>query len=144
MNKLFIVLFFITLLCNCQPAHISPHTRRGQAKIDIIKVHTPYHIQHIVTDGFVPFVVKWKGPADKLIIQVEYIIRPTSPRRRFPIHEQHLMGKNYTVYRDLYLVKNMNTFEGHLNVYEKGDYRIKVFLSNEYWYETSSSHFKIY
>ena len=144
MNKLFTILSFIILLYNCQPAHISPHTRRGQAKIDIIKVHTPYYVQHIVTDGYVPFEVKWEGPAEKLIIQVEYIIRPTSPRRRFPIYQQNLIGNKYTVYRDLYLVKNMKTFEGHLNVYEKGDYRVNVFLANEYWYETRSSNFKIY
>ena len=54
------------------------------------------------------------------------------------------MGNKYTVYRDLYLVGNINTFEGNLNVYEKGDYRISVFLSNEYWYERLSSNFKIY
>ena len=54
------------------------------------------------------------------------------------------MGNKYTVYRDLYLVKKMNKFEGHLNVYEKGDYRVNVFLANEYWYETRSSNFKIY
>ena len=29
-------------------------------------------------------------------------------------------------------------------VYEKGDYRVNVFLANEYWYETRSSNFKIY
>ena len=138
--KLLIFLFFVS----CQPAHISPHTKRGQAKIDILKVHTPYYVQHIVTDGVVPFVVKWEGPADKLIIHVEYIIRPTSPRRSFPIYQGNLMGNKYTVYRDLYLVKNINTFEGNLNVYEKGDYRISVFLSNEYWYEKLSSNFKIY
>ena len=138
--KLLIFLFFVS----CQPAHISPHTKRGQSKIDILRVHTPYYVQHIVTDGVVPFVVKWEGPADKLIIHVEYIIRPTSPRRRFPIYQGNLMGNKYTVYRDLYLVKNVNTFEGNLNVYEKGDYRISVFLSNEYWNEKLSSNFKIY
>ena len=45
---------------------------------------------------------------------------------------------------DLYPVKNMNEFEGTLSVYEKGDYRIKVFLANDYWYETRASRFKIY
>ena len=140
MVKLIILLFIFS----CQPASISPHTKRGQAKIDIKQVQTPYHIQHIVTNGIVPLTVKWEGPADKLIIKVEYIIRPTSPRIRFPLYQQNMMGNYYTVYRDLYPVKNMNDFEGSLSVYEKGDYRIKVFLANDYWYETGSSRFKIY
>lgn len=140
MLKLVILLFIFS----CQPASISPHTKRGQAKIDIKQVQTPYHIQHIVTDGIVPLTVKWEGPANKLIIKVEYIIRPTSPRIRFPLYQQNMIGNYYTVYRDLYTVKNMNEFEGRLSVYEKGDYRIKVFLANDYWYETGSSRFKIY
>ena len=140
MFKLVILLFIFS----CQPASISPHTKRGQAKIDIKQVQTPYHIQHIVTDGIVPLTVKWEGPANKLIIKVEYIIRPTSPRIRFPLYQQNMIGNYYTVYRDLYPVKNMNEFEGSLSVYEKGDYRIKVFLANDYWYETGSSRFKIY
>ena len=137
-------LVILLLIFSCQPASISPHTKRGQAKIDIKQVQTPYHIQHMVTDGIVPLTVKWEGPANKLIIKVEYIIRPTSPRIRFPLYQQNMVGNYYTVYRDLYPVKNMNEFEGRLSVYEKGDYRIKVFLANDYWYETGSSRFKIY
>ena len=129
-------LVILLLIFSCQPASISPHTKRGQAKIDIKQVQTPYHIQHIVTNGIVPLTVKWEGPADKLIIKVEYIIRPTSPKIRFPLYQQNMIGNYYTVYRDLYPVKNMNEFEGSLSVYEKGDYRIKVFLANDYWYET--------
>ena len=140
MVRLIILLFILS----CQPASISPHTKRGQAKIDIKQVQTPYYIQHIVTNGIVPLTVKWEGPANKLIIKVEYIIRPTSPRIRFPLYQQNMIGNYYTVYRDLYPVKNMNEFEGSLSVYEKGDYRIKVFLANDYWYETGSSRFKIY
>jgi hypothetical protein len=140
MVKLIILLFIFS----CQPASISPHTKRGQAKIDIKQVQTPYHIQHMVTNGIVPLTVKWEGPANKLIIKVEYIIRPTSPRIRFPLYQQNMMGNYYTVYKDLYPVKNMNEFEGTLSVYEKGDYRIKIFLANDYWYETRSSRFKIY
>ena len=140
MVKVIILLFILS----CQPASVSPHTKRGQAKIDIKQVQTPYHIQHIVTNGIVPLTVKWEGPANKLIIKVEYIIRPTSPRIRFPLYQQNMVGNYYTVYRDLYPVKNMNEFEGSLSVYEKGDYRIKVFLANDYWYETGSSRFKIY
>ena len=101
-------------------------------------------MEHIIADGVVPFEIKWEGPADKLIIHIEYIIRPTSPNRGFQIYQQNLIGNRYTVYRDLYYVSNINSFEGKLNVYEKGDYRIKVFLSNPYWYETRSSNFKIY
>ena len=137
-------LVILLLIFSCQPASISPHTKRGQAKIDIKQVQTPYHIQHMVTNGIVPLTVKWEGPANKLIIKVEYIIRPTSPRIRFPLYQQNMVGNYYTVYRDLYPVKNMNEFEGTLSVYEKGDYRIKVFLANDYWYETRSSRFKIY
>ena len=140
MVRLIILLFILS----CQPASISPHTKRGQARIDIKQVQTPYYIQHMVTNGIVPLTVKWEGPANKLIIKVEYIIRPTSPRIRFPLYQQNMIGNYYTVYRDLYPVKNMNEFEGSLSVYEKGDYRIKVFLANDYWYETGSSRFKIY
>ena len=140
MVRLIILLFILS----CQPASISPHTKRGQARIDIKQVQTPYYIQHMVTNGIVPLTVKWEGPANKLIIKVEYIIRPTSPRIRFPLYQQNMIGNYYTVYRDLYPVENMNEFEGRLSVYEKGDYRIKVFLANDYWYETGSSHFKIY
>ena len=140
MVRLIILLFILS----CQPASISPHTKRGQAKIDIKQVQTPYHIQHMVTNGIVPLTVKWEGPANKLIIKVEYIIRPTSPRIRFPLYQQNMVGNYYTVYRDLYPVKNMNEFEGTLSGYEKGDYRIKIFLANDYWYETRSSRFKIY
>ena len=140
MVRLIILLFILS----CQPASISPHTKRGQARIDIKQVQTPYYIQHMVTNGIVPLTVKWEGPANKLIIKVEYIIRPTSPRIRFPLYQQNMIGNYYTVYRDLYPVKNMNEFEGRLSVYEKGDYRIKVFLANDYWYETGSSRFKIY
>ena len=140
MVRLIILLFILS----CQPASISPHTKRGQAKIDIKQVQTPYYVQHMVTNGIVPLTVKWEGPANKLIIKVEYIIRPTSPRIRFPLYQQNMVGNYYTVYRDLYPVKNMNEFEGSLSVYEKGDYRIKVFLANDYWYETGSSRFKIY
>ena len=140
MVKLLILLFIFS----CQPASISPHTKRGQARIDIKQVQTPYYVQHIVANGIVPLTVKWEGPANKLIIKVEYIIRPTSPRIRFPLYQQNMMGNYYTVYRDLYPVKNMNEFEGTLSVHEKGDYRIKFFLANDYWYETRSSHSKIY
>ena len=141
MVKFLIILIF---LFSCQPSNISPHTKRGQSKIQIKKVQTPYYVQHMTVDGSVPLIVKWEGPANKLIIQVEYIIRPTSPSVRFPIYNQNLIGNYYTVYRDLYSVKNMEIFESNLKVFEKGDYKIKVFLVNDYWYVTGSSNFKIY
>ena len=139
-----VMLIILLFVLSCQPASISPHTKRGQARINIKQVQTPYYIQHMTTEGLVPLIVKWDGPANKLIIKVEYIIRPTSPRIRFPIHQENMIGNYYTVYRDLYPVKNMSSFEGTLNVFEKGDYRIKVFLANDYWHETGSSRFKIY
>ena len=138
------LLILIALAIGCQPMSISPHTKRGQARINIVKVHTPYYIEHIIADGVVPFEIKWEGPADKLIIHIEYIIRPTSPNRGFRIYQQNLMGNKYTVYRDLYDVRDTHSFEGKLSVYEKGDYRINVFLSNQYWYESRSSNFKVY
>ena len=138
------LLFILLFILSCQPMGVSPHTKRGQARINIVKVHTPYYIEHIIADGVVPFEIKWEGPADKLIIHIEYIIRPTSPNRGFRIYQQNLMGNKYTVYRDLYHISNTNSFEGKLSVYEKGDYRINVFLSNQYWYESRSSNFKVY
>ena len=137
-------LLILILLFSCQPSHISPHTKRGQSRIQIKKVQTPYHVQHITIDSAVPLIVKWEGPANKLIIQVDYIIRPTSPPIRFPIYNQNLIGNYYTVYRDLYSVKNTDIFESYLKVFEKGDYKIKVFIVNDYWYVTGSSNFKIY
>ena len=66
---------------------IAPITGASDASLGvklpgIKQVQTPYHIQHMVTSGIVPLTVKWEGPAYKLIITVEYIIRPTSPRLR--------------------------------------------------------------
>ena len=104
-------LLILILLFSCQPSHISPHTKRGQSRIQIKKVQTPYHVQHITIDSAVPLIVKWEGPANKLIIQVDYIIRPTSPPIRFPIYNQNLIGNYYTVYRDLYSVKNTDIFD---------------------------------
>ena len=86
------VLIILIFLFSCQPSNISPHTKRGQSKIQIKKVQTPYYVQHMTVDGSVPLIVKWEGPANKLIIQVEYIIRPTSPSIRFPIYNQNLVG----------------------------------------------------
>ena len=140
MVKLIILLFILS----CQPASISPHTKRGQAKIDIKQVQTPYHIQHIVTNGIVPLTVKWEGPADKLIIKVEYIIRPTSPKIRFPIYQDNLTGNKYTVYRDVFDIKGLRIFEGDISVWEKGDYRLTCSIVNTHWVEHRSSHFKIY
>jgi len=138
----FIVLLGFTLLC-CQPTHISPHTKKGQSRLKLKSVITPYHIQYLTLDGRVPFNVNWEGQAQKMIIEVQYIMRPTSPRRRFPIYLENLSGNHYTVYRDLFDIKNLNKFEGHFSVFERGDYRVKVTIINQYWVETRNSHFKV-
>ena len=62
------------------------HTKKGQSRLKLKSVITPYHIQYLTLDGRVPFNVSWEGQAQKMIIEVQYIMRPTSPRRRFPIY----------------------------------------------------------
>ena len=135
---------FCAIFLSCQPTPISPHTKKGQSKIQIKYVHTPYHIKYLTIDGRVPVEVKWEGPVDRMIVEIEYIIRPTSPRRRFPIHFENLSGNYYTVYRDIYRINNTDTFEGNLTVFEKGDYRVKVTIINQYWIESRNSHFKVF
>lgn len=134
----------IILFTSCVSTYVSPHTKKGQSKITNITVNTPYYIQHLVTTAQVPFSIKWSGPGNKLIIKVEYIIRPTSPRIRFPIHQDNLTGNKYTVYRNVFDIKGLDTLEGDISVWEKGDYRLTCSIVNTYWVEHRSSHFKIH
>ena len=137
-----IVIFL--LLLSCMQTHTSPHTKKGQAKIYFDKVHTPYYIQYLTLEGVVPFQIKWKGLVKHIIIEVQYIIRPTSPRRRFPLYQENLSGNYYTVYRDSFKPYNINEFDGNFSVFNKGDYRLKVTLVNDYWKQTRYSNFKVY
>ena len=106
--------------------------------------HTPYYIQYLTLEGVVPFQIKWKGLVKHIIIEVQYIIRPTSPRRRFPLYQENLSGNHYTVYRDSFKPYNINEFDGNFSVFNKGDYRLKVTLVNDYWKQTRYSNFKVY
>jgi len=134
----------IILFTSCVSTYVSPHTKKGQSKITDITVNTPYYIQHLTANARVPFSIKWVGPGSKLIIKVEYIIRPTSPRIRFPIYQDNLTGNKYTVYRDVFDIKGLRIFEGDISVWEKGDYKITCSIVNTHWVEHRSSHFKIY
>ena len=78
-----------------------------------------------------------------MLIQVDFIVRPTSPRITFPLHSQYLFGNHYTVYRDLINIRNVNEFEGTINIYQRGDYIITAYIMNEYWTQSRSSRFKV-
>lgn len=142
MKHLLVILFI--LLLSCSQIYVSPHTKQGQAKIHSIKVHTPYYIQYLTINGSVPFSIKWNGNADKILIEVLYINRPTSPRRNFPLYQNFLVGNHYTVYRDVFDVYNLNQFDGYLSIYNRGDYKLKVTLLNQYWNPIRYSNFKVY
>lgn len=139
--RLYCLLLFV-FLWSCQ-THISPHTKKGQNRITLNRVHTPYYITFFTTNGEVPFYVNWDGKAPYLKIEVEFIIRPTSPRIDFPIYDNNLVGNNYTVYREVYKVNGLNEFGASLNIYHRGDYRIRVTLFNQYWSKSKTSYFKV-
>ena len=140
--RLSYLLLFTLLLWSCQ-THISPHTKKGQSRINVKSVHTPYYITFFTTNGEVPFYVSWDGKVNYLKIEVELIIRPTSPRINFPIYSNNIFGNNYTVYRQVYKVNGLNEFGASLNIFQKGDYRVRATIFNKYWSESSSSYFKV-
>ena len=140
--RLYCLLLFV-FLWSCQ-SYISPHTKRGQSRINLKRVHTPYYITFITTSGQVPFYVNWDGKVNYMKIEVEFIIRPTSPRINFPIYDNNIFGNNYTVHRELYKVYKMNEFGATLNIFQKGDYRIRVTLFNQYWSQSKTSYFKVH
>ena len=108
------------------------------------RVHTPYYITFITTSGQVPFYVNWDGKVNYMKIEVEFIIRPTSPRINFPIYDNNIFGNNYTVHREVYKVYGMNEFGATLNIFQKGDYRVIVTLFNQYWSQSKTSYFKVH
>ena len=140
----FTLVILLSILLSCSNAYVSPHTKKGQAKIHSIKVHTPYYIQYLTLTGSVPFNIKWNGNADRILIEVLYINRPTSPRRNFPLYQDFLTGNHYTVYKDVFNVSNLNQFDGYLSVHNKADYKLKVTLLNQYWNPIRYSNFKVY
>ena len=137
------LLLLLLLLISCSPSYISPHTKAGQARIESFTINTPYYVQLQTTDALVPFRIKWDGRAQHMIIDVEFIIRPTSPRIRFPIYQPNLMGNSYRVYRDHYNVNLTESFEGSFSVHQRGDYRVRVTLINQYWSVSRTSYFKV-
>ena len=89
--RLSYLLLFTLLLWSCQ-THISPHTKKGQSRINVKSVHTPYYITFFTTNGEVPFYVSWDGKVNYLKIEVELIIRPTSLRINFTIYSNNIFG----------------------------------------------------
>ena len=141
--KNFIVVLFLLLL-SCTTPYISPHTKIGQAKITLDRVHTPYYIQYLTLSGIVPFHIKWTGSATMMIIEAQFIIRPTSPRVRFPLFTENLQGNYYTVYKQKFYLDDTQELEGKFTVFHPGDYKLKVTIINKYWSETRYSNFKVY
>ena len=133
------LLLFI-LLWSCY-SHISPHTKRGQARIQNVKIYTPYYIDFFGGDGRVPLRIKWDGKVHRLKIDVQFILRPTSPRVKFPLWDG--FGNSYTVITDWHKVNGLREFEALLRVYQEGDYRIKITLYNQWWSVDRISHFKV-
>ena len=138
-----LLLYLLLLLWGCSSMYVSPHTKAGQAKIKKFTINTPYYVQLHTTDALVPFKIHWDGRAENMIIDVEFIIRPTSPRIRFPLYQPNLMGNSYRVHRDGFKVSNTESFEGSFNVHQRGDYRVRATLSNDHWSMSRTSYFKV-
>ena len=124
MRNTLVILFL--LLLSCTKPYISPHTKIGQAKITLDRVHTPYYIQYLTLSGIVPFHIKWTGSATMMIIEAQFIIRPTSPRVRFPLFTENLQGNYYTVYKQKFYLDDTQELEGKFTVFHPGDYKLKV------------------
>ena len=137
-----LVIFFLLLL-SCTAPYISPHTKIGQAKITLDRVHTPYYIQYLTLSGIVPFHIKWTGSATMMIIEAQFIIRPTSPRVRFPLFTENLQGNYYSVYKQKFYLYNTQELEGKFTVFQPGDYKLRVTIINKYWTQTRYSNFKV-
>ena len=137
------LLLLLLLLISCSPSYISPHTKAGQAKIQSFTINTPYYVQLQTTNAIVPFRIKWDGRAEHMIIDVEFIIRPTSPRIVFTVYQPNLMGNSYRVYRDHYNVKLTESFEGSFSIHQRGDYRVRTTLVNKYHSVSRTSYFKV-
>ena len=139
----FTLVILLSILLSCSNAYVSPHTKKGQAKIHSIKVHTPYYIQYLTLSGIVPFHIKWTGSATMMIIEAQFIIRPTSPRVRFPLFTENLQGNYYSVYKQKFYLDNTQELEGKFTVFQPGDYKLRVTIINKYWTETRYSNFKV-
>ena len=137
------LLLLLLLLISCSPSYISPHTKAGQARIESFTINTPYYVQLQTTDALVPFRIKWDGRAQHMIIDVEFIIRPTSPRIGFTVYQPNLMGNSYRVYRDHYNVNLTESFEGSFSIHQRGDYRVRTTLVNKYHSVSRTSYFKV-
>ena len=137
------LLLLLLLLISCSPSYISPHTKAGQAKIQDFTINTPYYVQLQTTDAIVPFKIHWDGRAEHMIIDVEFIIRPTSPRIGFTVYQPNLMGNSYRVYRDHYNVNLTESFEGSFSIHQRGDYRVRTTLVNKYHSVSRTSYFKV-
>ena len=79
-----------------------------------------------------------------MIIEAQFIIRPTSPRVRFPLFTENLQGNYYTVYKQKFYLDDTQELEGKFTVFHPGDYKLKVTIINKYWSETRYSNFKVY
>ena len=137
------LLLSLLLFISCSPQQVSPHTKAGQARIQDFTINTPYYVELHTTNALVPFTIKWDGRAKHMIINVEFIIRPTSPRIRFPIYQPNLVGNSYRVYREHYDVSLTESFDGSFGVHHRGDYRVRVILVNQYWSVSRTSYFKV-
>ena len=137
------LLLSLLLFISCSPSYISPHTKAGQARIESFTINTPYHVNLLVTHATVPFQIHWDGRAEHMIVEVEFIIRPTSPRIRFPIYQPNLMGNSYRVYRNHYNVNLTESFEGSFSIHQRGDYRVRTTLVNKYHSVSRTSYFKV-
>ena len=140
MKPLLLLLF---LLISCSPRYISHHTKAGQAKIQSFTINTPYYVQLQTTDAIVPSKIQWDGRAEHMIIDVEFIIRPTSPRIGFTVYQPNLMGNSYRVYRNHYNVNLTESFEGSFSIHQRGDYRVRTTLVNKYHSVSRTSYFKV-
>ena len=106
MRAIFVLV--LSLLINCYSTDISPHTKKGQSRIKLSKVHTPYYVTYYTNRATVPLSVKWDGPVNLLNVEVYFIIRPTTDKPRFPIFSGNLLGNRYVIYSENFKVSRLN------------------------------------
>tara|TARA_B100000214_G_scaffold361067_1_gene324083 strand:+ start:1116 stop:1544 length:429 start_codon:yes stop_codon:yes gene_type:complete len=141
MRAIFVLV--LSLLINCYSTDISPHTKKGQSRITLSKVHTPYYVTYYTNRATVPLSVKWDGPVNLLNVEVYFIIRPTTDKPRFPIFSGNLLGNRYVIYSENFKVSRLSEFNENLLIFQRGYYQVKTTIKNDYWNESLSSHFSV-
>ena len=141
MGRLFIILMLFIVGCTSLPPESI--SKKGRARIEFKRLHTPYYIDYMTGEGRTNFNIEWKGPVNQMVIRVDFLIRPTTPPIQFPIHQDGLFGNQYTLYKEVIDVREYQSYEGELSLYQRGDYILTVYLINPYWTRNRTTRFKV-